>query len=156
MLEVDIPGRGELVLEHLLLDVNGTIAEGGTLIAGVGDALAALVPTLHVVAVTADTHGTAAALREHAGIELEIVGPGREAEQKLALLERLGPDRTVAIGNGANDALMLREAAVGIAVIGAEGAATGAVEAADIVVTDVHHALALLAEVRRLVATLRT
>ncbi|MBN2248019.1 MAG: HAD family hydrolase [Coriobacteriia bacterium] len=156
MLEIDTPGRGTLDLEHLLLDVNGTIAAGGVLVPGVAEALASLESVLHAVAVTADTHGTAPALRAATGIDIIVIAPGNEAAQKQALLRELGAERTVAVGNGANDALMLREAAVGIAVIGTEGAARAALDAADIVVTDIADALALLLEPRRLLATLRT
>ncbi|HSQ22401.1 MAG TPA: HAD family hydrolase [Coriobacteriia bacterium] len=156
MLEIDIPGRGSLALEHLLLDVNGTIAAGGVLVPGVAESLASLESVLHAVAVTADTHGTAPVLRTETGIDVNVIVAGDEAAQKQALLRELGAERTVAIGNGANDALMLREAAVGIAVMGAEGAARAALDAADIVVTDIADALALLLEPRRLLATLRT
>jgi len=156
VLSIEIPGRGAMTLEHLVLDVNGTIAAGGSLLPGVADALAALGGVLDVVAVTADTHKTASTLDAEAGITVRVIAPGGEGEQKRALLRELGAERTVAIGNGANDALMLAEAAVGIAVIGAEGAALGAIQAADVVVTDVLDAFALLADARRLVATLRS
>ncbi len=156
MLKIDIPGYGTLELGHLLLDVNGTIAAGGELLPGVAETLAALADVLDIVAVTADTHGTAATLKAEAGIAVRIIERGAEGEQKRDLLRELGAERTVAIGNGANDALMLGEAAVGIVVIGAEGAAAGAVRAADVVVTDIGDALALLSEPRRLVATLRS
>ncbi|MDP2299385.1 MAG: ATPase P, partial [Actinomycetota bacterium] len=98
----------------------------------------------------------AATLKAEAGIAVRIIERGAEGEQKRDLLRELGAERTVAIGNGANDALMLGEAAVGIVVIGAEGAAAGAVRAADVVVTDIGDALALLSDPRRLVATLRS
>lgn len=155
MLELDIPGRGRLVLTHLVLDVNGTIAEGGRLLPGVAAALRALAGTLETLAVTADTHGTAVGLAAETGITVHVIEPGSEGAQKLALISELGARGVVAIGNGANDALMLREAAVGIVVIGREGAARLALEAADLAVTDVLDALALLSDPRRLVATLR-
>ena len=50
---------------------------------------------------------------------------------------------------------MLREAALGIAVVGGEGAAAAALREADVVVTDVLAALDLLLNPRRLMATLR-
>lgn len=156
MLRVEIPGRRTYSLQNLLLDVNGTIAEGGALLAGLTDALAPLREVLTVVAVTADMHGTAASLGAELDIEVRVISPGGEADQKLAVVESLGADATVAVGNGANDALMLAAAGIGIAVIGPEGAARIALEAADVVVTDVRHALAMLADPARLAATLRT
>ena len=156
MLELEIPGRGRLVLTHLVLDVNGTIAEGGRLLPGVTDALRALSGILEPLAITADTHGTAVDLAAGTGITVRVIEAGGEGAQKLAVVSELGARGVVAIGNGANDALMLREAAVGIAVIGGEGASRAAAESADIVVCDILHALALLTDPRRLVATLRT
>ena len=156
MLEADIPGYGELRLTNLVLDVNGTVAEGGELLLGVAERLAALSNTLTAVAVTADTQGTAASLGEALGIEVHVIESGHEALQKLALVEELDPDTVVAVGNGANDALMLRACALGICVLGPEGAARGTWESADIVVTDILDALDILAHPKRLVATLRS
>jgi soluble P-type ATPase len=51
---------------------------------------------------------------------------------------------------------MLREAVLGIAVVGREGAAGVTVRAAEIVVTRIQDALDLLLMPTRLVATLRT
>ncbi len=39
MLAIDIPGRGQLQIEHLVLDVNGTLAVDGVLIEGVAAGL---------------------------------------------------------------------------------------------------------------------
>jgi len=155
VVDLDIPGSGKLRLEHLVLDVNGTIAAGGGLIPGVAEAVEALSATLNVVAVTADTHGTATRLRDALGIEVRVIQAGAESGQKLALVAELGADQVVAIGNGANDVDMLRDAALGIAVIGAEGASGAVLAVADVVTTSVLDALALLSQPARIVATLR-
>lgn len=155
MIEIDVPGRGIVAVSHLVLDVNGTIARDGSLLPGVVDALRELRSAASVVAVTADTHGTARDLEAAAGVQVHVIGRGEEAEQKLRLVEELGAQTVMAIGNGANDAGMLRAAAVGVCVIGPEGAATPAVLASDIVVTSIVDALDLLRVPRRLVATLR-
>jgi P-type E1-E2 ATPase len=78
-----------------------------------------------------------------------------EDEQKAALVRDLGAASVVAVGNGANDALMLKEAALGIAVIEGEGASVAAVVNADVVCRSIRHALDLLLHPRRLSATLR-
>ena len=67
----------------------------------------------------------------------------------------LGADRCVAIGNGANDALMVDEAALGICVLGPEGSAVACLVRADVVTPGITDALDLLLHPRRLVATLR-
>jgi soluble P-type ATPase len=80
----------------------------------------------------------------------------RFAPSAARYVRRLGAGRTACIGNGRNDRLMLRAAALGIAVILAEGASAETVRAADIVVGDIGHALDLLLEPTRLLATLRS
>jgi len=117
--------------------------------------LAALSENLTAHLVTADTRGQAALIAEQLGVGLVLVTPGDEAEQKMALVKRLGAERVVAMGNGANDAEMLQAAALGIAVLGPEGLAAEAWQAADVVMASIHDALDLLLHPRRLVATLR-
>ena len=80
---------------------------------------------------------------------------GEEASQKAAFVRELGPEKTIAVGNGYNDHLMVKEAILGIAVIGREGAAKETIENADLVVTDVLYALELILKPLRHRATLR-
>jgi soluble P-type ATPase len=61
----------------------------------------------------------------------------------------------ITVGNGANDAAMLKTAALGVAVNGAEGAAPNAILSADIYVPNILDALDLLLFPDRLRATLR-
>jgi P-type E1-E2 ATPase len=156
VIEVAIPGRETLRLRHLTLDVNGTLAADGVLIPGVADRLAALGRVLEVHLLTADTHGTQDGIDRDLNLmalRLNAARPG--ADQKYDHVRVLSADSVVAIGNGVNDVSMLRAAALGIAVIGAEGLATAALREADIVVTRIEDALDLLLEPRRLAATLR-
>ena len=85
------------------------------------------------------------------GITLARVLPGQESKQKRELLKRLGAEQAVAIGNGRNDADMLQEAALGIAVLGPGGLSADALQSADILVADVCDALDLLLQPQRLV-----
>jgi soluble P-type ATPase len=67
----------------------------------------------------------------------------------------LGSKNVVAIGNGNNDRSMLKAARLGIAVLGSEGCANTAIQAADIIVTDINRGLDLLLNPLRCMATLR-
>lgn len=155
MLEIAIPSRGRLLLEHLVLDLNGTLALDGALLPGVKERLARLDGRLTLHLVSADTQGTLAAVAADLAARAHRLEPGDEAAQKAALVEHLGADRVVAIGNGANDSLMLDRAALGIAVLGPEGLALSCAQAADVIVPNIEAALDLLLRPRRLVATLR-
>ena len=155
MFTVDIPGRGRLEIAHLVLDLNGTLAVDGVVSDAVMERLRALNSVVRVHVITADTFGTAARLHGPPA-ELQVLPPGDHVEAKAALVRALGAPHTIAIGNGSNDEAMVREAAVGIAVVGREGASARSVFAADIVVTHIEDALDLLLTPARLIATLRT
>jgi len=149
---VAIPGAEPLVLDHLVLDMNGTITHRGRLLRGVTQRLGALQRVMSIVLLTADTFGTAEEISHTLGLPLTRVATGAD---KAAFVTAVGAGRTVAIGNGRNDELMLRAARLGIAVIGHEGASSGSVNAAAIVCVSIVDALDLLLEPRLLVASLR-
>ena len=113
MLTFDIPGQGLLRLEHLVLDYNGTLALDGELLPGVAPRLAALARSLSVHVVTADTFGTVAARVAGLPVALRLLPPGGQDQAKRDFVLSLGADRAACLGNGRNDALMLREAALG-------------------------------------------
>jgi soluble P-type ATPase len=155
-MEVRIPGFGVLQLDYVVLDYNGTLACEGTLIAGVAEKLASLRSKLDVHVLTGDTF--AKVRTQLAGlpwVELVVLEPAAQAEAKRDYVEKLGSSRTVCIGNGRNDRLMLEIAALAIVVVQSEGAAGVVLEAADIVCRDILEALDLLILPRRLLATLR-
>lgn len=147
-----MPGEPPLVLEHLVLDLNGTLTNRGELIDGVAERLAELALDLDVRIATADTYGAAGSIAGQLGIPVETIGNGDDKER---LVRFLGAERTAAIGNGRNDIPMLQAARLGIAVIGPEGAAGAAIAAADVLCTRMTDALDLLLDQRTLGATLR-
>jgi len=156
MFEVSIPGYGELRLEHLVTDYNGTLARDGTLLEGVEEAMGRLSGRLRIHVVSADTFGTVRESMKGLPCEVCIIGTSGQDAAKRDYVRRLGSERVAAVGNGRNDRQMLKAAALGIAVILGEGAAPDAIQAADIVCTDIVTALDLLVHPLRLVATLRS
>ena len=155
MIELNIPGRGLIQLEYLVSDVNGTLAIDGQLIEGLGRGLRHLRDRLEIHLLTADTHGRQAVIDQQLGLTAIRIPPGNEAEQKADYVRNLGAGTVVAIGQGANDAAMLKQAALGICVLSTEGSAVEAMLAADIVVPNIFSALELLEKPLRIVATLR-
>lgn len=156
MIAIDIPGRGPLRLECLVLDYNGTIAVDGALLDGVADALRSLAASLEVHVVTADTFGKAADGLAGLPVRLVVLGADRQDLAKLEYVTALGCERVVAVGNGRNDRRMLEAAALGIALVQAEGAAVETLLAADVACASIRDALQLLLFPGRLVATLRS
>ncbi len=154
-MDLKIPGYGEFQIEHVVFDLNGTLAVDGLIPENVRTRIRELTERLNVIIASADTHGNLQAVADSLGVECLEPGPGPTTRRKLALVKRLGPASTIAIGNGANDVEILREAAIGIAVIGPEGASPRALLSADIIVNDISDALDCLLNPLRMTATLR-
>jgi soluble P-type ATPase len=152
-LTIEIPGREPIELQFLLLDVNGTLSDRGALLPGVAERLDRLRDRLEPRLLSADTYGTLAAIADQLAVPAQRAASGAE---KLSVLRRLGPTCCVVVGNGSNDASILAEAALGIAVVGPEGASAAALSAADVICASVLEALDLIAEPRALAATLRS
>jgi soluble P-type ATPase len=142
-------------LEHLVTDVNGTLAVDGLLLEGVARSLKSLRDRLELHLLTADTHNRQRLIDQQLNIQAVCIQAGDEAEQKAAYLHRIGAGRTVAIGQGANDVAMLKTAALSICVLSQEGTAVETLLAADLLVPNVFTALELLEKPLRIVASLR-
>ncbi|MEM5788443.1 MAG: ATPase P [Syntrophobacteraceae bacterium] len=155
MLEIAIPGYKHFSLRHLVLDYNGTLACDGKLIAGVGERLELLSKHLGIHVLTADTFGGVAGELSGLPCRLSVIPKQEQAVAKAAYVGDLGTESCAAIGNGSNDRMMLKEAALGIALVQAEGASIEAVLAADVLSRNIGEALDLLLNPLRLTATLR-
>lgn len=155
MIELNIPGQGIVQLEHLVCDVNGTLAKDGQLIEGVNKGLSFLRDRLQIHLLTANTHGSQDRIDQQLGLTAVRLVPGDEAGQKCSYLQQIGAKHCAAIGQGANDALMLKEAAIGICVLSVEGTALETLLVADLVVPDILIAIELFEKPLRMVATLR-
>ena len=120
MIQYNIPGLGEYALEHLVMDVNGTLAVDGQLIEGVAQKIASMRGLTAVHLLTADTHGRQSLIDEQLTLTALRIKPGSESKQKADYVRRLGEERCAAIGQGANDADMVAVARLGICVISVE------------------------------------
>jgi soluble P-type ATPase len=155
MLCLDIPNEERMLIEHVILDFNGTIAIDGKLIPGVAQRIEELSSLVTIHVITADTNGTAGSELEKVRCTLKIIGQNGQDRAKLGYAKNLGLGKLVAIGNGSNDCLLLKEAALGICVIQVEGAAVKSMQAAKIICVDCNDALELLLRPHRAIATLR-
>jgi len=155
VIQVKIPGRDTMSLEILVLDFNGTIALDGKMFESVKDCLLRLAPSLKIHIITSDTYGTVERQCEGLPVQVNVLQSMDHTREKADYLSQFNPQEVIAIGNGANDHLMLQRAHLGISVIGFEGASTQALLSSDLVVTKIEDAFGLLLEPRRLKATLR-
>jgi soluble P-type ATPase len=155
MLEIDIPGFGQVRLQHLVSDFTGTLSVDGMLVPRVRELLNKVSEFLEVHVLTADTFGKANAELEGVKCAVHILEGDNHDVRKEEYVKKLGAENVVAFGNGNNDRKMLNAAKIGVAVCLKEGCSMGAASSANILVTSAIDALELLLNEKRLKATLR-
>lgn len=155
MIAINIPGLGDINLNSAIIDYNGTLAFDGKLMKGLEEPLNALSELLEIHIVTGDGFGTVKSELANINCQLTIIPAEEQGLSKQKYLHQLDPETTVSIGNGKNDQLILKESALGIAIVGPEGAAAEAILSADIILPSISLALELFHNPKRLKATLR-
>ena len=152
---ITIPNFRTLQLRHLVLDYNGTIARDGVLLEEVKALLPALCERFFVHVITSDTFGSVAAQLSGFDVKVTVLKSTDHTFEKAQYLAKLDVRHCAAVGNGSNDARMLKEARLAIAVVGHEGCSVLAMQSADIVCNSIKEALELLLNEKRIIATLR-
>ena len=155
MLNLNIPGCKNLKVEKIVFDLNGTIACDGRLIEGVKAGINRLAENYDIYILTADTFGNAEKLLKDLKAELIIIDTEDGSKFKADFVEKIGRKKVIAVGNGNNDAQMLKNAELGIAVIGPEGVSKAAIFGAELVSRDINEVFAIISNPQRLKATLR-
>ncbi len=154
MITIQRPGQNNLEIDFILIDFDGTLASDRRVHPKAKDKINLLSKRTKIhILTTKEKEGVEEALRK---VKAEIVYLTEEesAQKKLDLLRQLGPARTVAVGNGVNDAPMIQEAGLGICILGDEGTSSEAMKKADVVFTDILDALDFLLRPLRQKATL--
>jgi soluble P-type ATPase len=155
MMIFDIPGYTRLEIKHVVCDYNGTIAVDGKLIDGVCEIINELSKELEFHVITADTYGFVERELKNVNCKLIKISNQNQAQSKLEYVSGIGKDRTVCIGNGNNDRLMLKEACLGIALVQEEGACVETLLSSTVVCKSIIDAFGYFKEPKRLIATLR-
>lgn len=155
MLDMKVPGFGKIKIKNLILDYNGTLAQDGKILAEAYSILPDICQRLDVTVLTADTMGGCRDVLQDFDLDVEILTDKPEDVAKLNFLDRLGADQTMAVGNGANDKLMLEKALLGVAVIGPEACCTKTALAADLICPDIVKVFELIMHPLRVIASLR-
>ncbi len=154
-MKLSIKNFGDIYIKYLVFDYNGTLAIDGHLIDGIKDLLIKYSNKFDIYVITSDTNGSAAKYLSNLPIKLKILSSEKHTEEKESFIKKLGSSNVIAIGNGNNDSLMLKEAKIGICILQEEGASTKAIINADIVLKDIKDFFDLLENEKRLIATLR-
>jgi len=152
---IDIPSHKTLDIRHIVCDYNGTIAKDGKLLEEVPELFHKLSERYTVHVVTADTFGSVEKELEGTDANIKILTTTNHTKEKEDFVQLLGADRCAAVGNGSNDADMLKSSAIGISIVGGEGCSTRALMNSDLACNTVRDALELFLYPKRLIASLR-
>ena len=154
-MKIDIPGYKELNVDTLLLDYNGTIATDGIIPESVKTRLKELANEFEIYVLTADTHGTARKQCEDIPVTVHTFPVGNAADYKEEIINKIGGEYCVCLGNGRNDIKMFHQAALSIAIMDTEGMCSKLLLESDICVTSIEKGLDLLLNPKRIIADLR-
>jgi soluble P-type ATPase len=154
MITIQRPGQELLEIDFILIDFEGTLASDRRVHPKVKDKINLLRKRTKICILTkGEKEHVEDTLKKVEG-EIVYLMEGKSSQQKLDLLRQLGAARTVAIGNGMDDALMIEEAGFGICVLGKEGASSESMKKADVVFMNILDALDFLLKPLRQEATL--
>ncbi len=152
---IKIPHYKTIDIKEVVLDYNGTIAKDGILLSEIKSLLSDLCKQYRVHVITADTFGTVQAQLKGTGVTVKVLESADHTQEKADFIDALGAENCVAAGNGYNDKKMLKQAALGIVLVGEEGCSLETMMSSDIVCKEITDALSLLLHPKRLIATLR-
>lgn len=155
MLVYEIPGRDNIEIKNIVFDYNGTIAVDGRILEVVRELLTELGEYVKIHILTADTFGTVK--KECSNINVEVLTFPKENTSKFKkdIVEGLGGENTICVGNGFNDIEMFKKAAISIGVIEGEGASGKLLLHADIVTRSIIEAIEIILNKDKMKATLR-
>jgi len=154
MIIIERPGQEPLKIEFILIDFEGTLASDRRVHPKAKDKINLLSKRTKIYILTKGEREVVEDTLRRVKAEIVFSMEGGTSRQKLDLLRQLGPTRTVAIGNGVDDAPMIEEAGFGICVMGKEGTSIEAMMKADVVVSNALDALDFLLKPLRQKATL--
>ena len=154
MITIHRPGQDPLEIEFILLDFEGTLASDRRVHPKAKDKINLLSKRTKVNILAKGEKGLVEEVLKKVKAEVIYITEGEGSQQKLDLLRRLGADKTVAIGNGTDDAPMIEEAGLGICVISQEGTSAEAMMKADVVASNILDTLDFLLKPLRHRATL--
>jgi soluble P-type ATPase len=154
MITIQKPGQGNLEIEFILIDFQGTLASDRRVHPKAKDRINLLSKRTKIYILTKEEKERVEEVLKKVEAEIIYLTEGKSSQQKLDLLRQLGPTRTAAIGNGVDDVPMIEEAGLGICILGKEGTFSEAMKKADVVFTNILDALDFLLKPLRQKATL--
>lgn len=135
-------GVGEIELNTIILDLNGTLAVHGKIVDGAKERLLKLRELGYAIYLfTGDQRGNAASPAAELGIEVQ---KATTTEEKKALTLKLDTSKTVSIGNARIDIGTFEPVKLRIGTLQAEGIHTGILQHVEVLVPSINDALDFL------------
>jgi len=154
MITIQRHGQEPIEIEFILIDFEGTLALDRRVHPKAKDKINLLSKRVKIYILAKGEKEVLEEVFKKVKAEVILLKEGEPSQNKLDLLQNLGPKKTVAIGNGADDVSMIEEAGLGICVISKEGTASEAMKKSDVVVLNILDALDFLLKPLRQRATL--
>ena len=154
MIPLQRAGQEPLEIDFILVDFDGTLATDRRVHPKTKDKLNLLARRTRIYVLTTQEKETAKEVLKRVRAEIVHLKEGEAGQEKLNFLNRLGPMRTVAIGNGLDDVPMIGQAGLGICLMSGEGTSAEAIRKADLVFSNILDALDFLLKPLRQKATL--
>lgn len=154
MILIERPGQEALQIDHLLIDFEGTLAMDRRVHPKAKDKINLLSKRLKIYIFAKEEKERVEEVLRRVRAEIVFLNQGDSSKQKLEFLNSLGGFRTAVIGNGVDDLPMLKEAALGMVILGKEGTSGALIQVANLIFTNVIDALDFLLKPLRQRATL--
>lgn len=149
----NVPQLGEITINTIVLDLNGTLAVKGKIVDGAKERIAKLKELgFKIILFTGDQRGNAKELCEDLGIDFMKAGSGLDKETLFLDLEL---ETTAAIGNARIDLGKFKHAKVSVATLQSEGIHTGILKDVDVIVPSINDALDFFIDADIFCATMR-
>jgi soluble P-type ATPase len=154
MILIQRPGQESLEIDFIVLDFEGTLASDGRVHPKAKDKINLLAKRTQIYILTTGEKEKVEAVLRKVNAEIIYLRETEASQGKMNLLQQLGADRVVAIGNGTDDGAMIEQAGLGIGVITREGSSGEVIAKADVLFMSIVDALDFLLKPLRQKATL--
>ncbi len=138
-MKYNVPEVGEIEINTIVFDLNGTLQVNKKIPDGVKERLAELKEKwFHLVLFSGDIRGNAKQIAEKLGLEFRKCVSCKEKEEQFLTFDK---ETTAAVGNARIDIGKFKHAKLSIATLQAEGIHTGILQHVDIIVPSINNAL---------------
>lgn len=144
----------KLILNKIVIDLNGTLTIKGKIIKGVKEKIRRLKKEgFEIFILTGDARGNSKKIAKELGVNCLIATNSKE---KAKIMKTLNPKECVAIGNARIDIGMFKNAKIRILTLQAEGIHTKVIPYVDIIIPSILDALDLFIDKNSFLATMKS